>query len=696
VKLWPFSRKQKNPLSSGFELPPGVVLASPEESHVAELMDIPPEQESGAPFSSASATPESMPSGSLPQADAEAFTLTSGITAPPEPFHSPLDMFQSGPSTSAESSPPNAEAAPVKMDLDNFFEQNSLTLISPSGSLPASAQASSETSQMLDILTPPASPQVAMPSSPVPYPTPQPFESFGLPVSGEPVAAEPLSAEGPSDALSLQADSGQPLPGLQPNFYPDNASLFQAEPASEALTAPELQPQVPPASDPLAAAAVFEFFPCSEPKALPDLMPHSLEPAAATEPAMATPPQALEEPMTSLLEGMDSNTSELPMAPTDMGPGLPTLDFANSTLGMDDPDIFSAGSDYGLGNELEMESESGFGILAEPSGAFPQSAAPQESFSLGFAEDLLPSSSEQSNSPDLTAWDAPAGESAGLELLPDPEAEPFTLETGIPNENISFYGEVMAEDAVSTDAPFDWEGSAGDSALCPPGDMADLFPDTALNETGAGEPEATDLPPDLESYDLGHYPDPEEEPACIDLDNLNAGPELLAMMESPEEQEPEGRHFYLEPDAPADFQTPFSNVLDDAEPFTLGEAGSFEFSGGCSGEFSELQPSRMEALPSETLEKAPELSFESQASSESLRPKQFAQPPQQKLPPQPAAQQSSGFTVQPRETASQERSLVDAMHNFEHQVILSESRFLKKSLDDLVARYFAENGGGMG
>jgi hypothetical protein len=39
---------------------------------------------------------------------------------------------------------------------------------------------------------------------------------------------------------------------------------------------------------------------------------------------------------------------------------------------------------------------------------------------------------------------------------------------------------------------------------------------------------------------------------------------------------------------------------------------------------------------------------------------------------------------------------VDAMHNFEHQVILSESRFLKKSLDDLVARYFAENGGGMG
>jgi hypothetical protein len=700
VKLWPFSKKQKTPLSSGFELPPGVVLASPEESHVADLMGMPVVQESGTPFPSAPAildsipSGESMPSGLLPQADGETFTPTSGMTTSPEPFYSPPDMFQSAPSSSAEPSPASSEAAPAKMDLDNFFEQNSLTMISPSSPPPASAPPSSETSQMLDILTPPASPQVAMPSSPVPYPTPQAFESFGLPVPGEPSVTEPLLVQESSFDLPSQADSGQFLPGLQPELHPDNASLFKNELACEALAAPELQAgsQVSSASDPLAAAAVFEFYPCSEPKALPELMPHSLDPASATEPAMATPPQPLEEPVTSLLEEMDFNASELPMTPADMASGSLASDFANAVLGMDDPGNFAVGSGYGLGNALEMESESGFDILAEHSGAFPQSVVPQESFSLDFTEDLMSSPIAQSNSPDLQAWDALPGESSGLEFLPDPEAEPFTLETGVPNESIAFCGEIMAEDMVSTDAPFDLEGSTGDSELCPPGDMAALFSDTALDEAGAEEPETPDLPPDLESYDLGHYPDPEEEPACIDLDNLNAGPELLAMMEAPEEQEPEARHFYLEPDAPTDFQTPFSNVLDDAESFTLGEAGTFEFS----GEFSEPEPSMMETLSSEPSEKAPEMPFESQTSSESPRPKQFAQPPQQKLPPQPVAQQPTGFTVQPREASSQERSLVDAMHNFEHQVILSESRFLKKSLDDLVARYFAENGGGMG
>ncbi|HEY9686463.1 MAG TPA: hypothetical protein V6C52_05770 [Coleofasciculaceae cyanobacterium] len=683
MKLWPFSKKQKDHLNSGFELPPGVVLASPEESHVADLMDMPSMQESGTPFSATQATLEPMASGPLPQAGEEPFTLTSDMMAPQEPFPSLMSMSQPA---SAEPSPAFAEEAPAKMDLDNFFEQNSLAMISPSSSPAsspvASAQSPSETSEMLDFLTPPASPQVAMPSIPVPYPTPQPLEAFSLPNPGEQSAPESQAAP-----LS-QAFSDSFLPGLQPESPSENVPAFQVAPEFEALAAPELQfgPKLSPASDPLAAAAVFEFGPSPEPKALPELMPHTLASIAATEPAMATPLQATEEPMMSSFEGMSFDAPDLTMSSVDMGPGSLAPDFSNASMSMDDPNLFAVGSGYGLDNPLKREGESGFGMMGELAGEFPQPAAPQEGFYLGFTEELMPSPIDKLNSPGFAALDAPSLASSGLEILPEPEEEPFTLESGNSDEGIPFYGEALAEDTVSADTNFGFEGSSAESGeLCPPGDMAALFPDTVLDETRVEELDDAELPLDLESYDLGHYPDPEEEPACIDLDNLSAGPELLAMMESPEEMEPEAHHLYLEPDASADLPTPFSNVLNEAESFTLGESATFEF--------SEPQPSMMECLSSQ----APEMPFDSQTPLESPRPKQFAQAPQQKIPSQqPAVQQPAAFTVQPREVLPQERSMVDAIHNFEHQIILSESRFLKKSLDDLVTRYFAENGGGMG
>ncbi len=684
MKLWPFTKKNKA-MDNSFELPPGVVLAEFDDSADA------------APYIPTQA-------------------LTGELVDPAPADHQTgsenLDMIMMPsalPKNASVETPSSQDTA--KSDLGAFFEQNHLALVSqsrPSGgsatSPPAADVTDMETGSILDVLTPPATQDVAMPVE---------FSECQASQTDTPATSVPgnqfTGFTETEDLLGTAALFDFGHPPTQP-AQPENVlSAPPALPPSDKIQQQTLSASesTAPLSNPEAATALTDWINDSP-----------SEPAADLDPFAATEQDTFENTLDSKAETTYDLSADAELAFWNSASSEETIEQAPAKASeahyastfsppTDIPTHLESGSFYGLGNAdtafqpddcnslylaapaMELEAGGDIWRSIETDSANFTLATDTEPVTDALLE--LAPSTHLDDSLDLSKELASAL-SDDLSFATTEEAEEnkaFEQPSLMEEAQASFLAhEPVTETLLSEAGPSDWIGEISESfedsfdsqfgeALSDTLEAADGF---SLDDDGSAPKNASRVTEeglevyepgsDLESYDLGYYTDPEDDGACFDLDS--PATKWLPASETPASEETKSESL--------------SQHWSDAE---LAEA---------------LEDSALAILANEATEPVLELGPPTLHAAESFPKLDLPEPQTPEAPqlrlvphvsPQPASLNlaqttpSQAYTVM-NDTKPACRTVAEALNDFEQSMLLQESRFLKKSIDDLVSRYFAQ------
>ncbi len=677
VKLWPFSKKDNSmALDSRSDLPPGVMLASPDDPDPAGAIPADTSPQGSTEHPPATPTEEAP------------FTLSADMMAPPPPpAASELPSEPSQPAFNAapddlgppDMTPETLPSAPSKPDLNAFFENNNLSLISPSAPETPRFDTPAELSAIDPLPGDPMSAQL-------------------LTTSAQPVASDPFS-QVRSDSMPLP----EALPGHSPQAAPsilDNVEVFELNPppAMPSATTSDsniLTPLLPP--DSLGAEASVDDFLWTPPTSEP-----AMADAGTTNDTMPEDSSPEDSSMVSDLSlDMSLDATNLESS------HHPSLHYGPADLPEENTE-FTTDPVYSLGELSET-------AMPDPLTMEP----PALSFNPGNP------SNEPSNEDfyDISDLSTPAHadmdwpDAAPPILIPPSAIEPFQLQPEFPELEMStplasqgLEEPVLDLDIAPSDSAYTWD--TGDTSLLEYADneesetgydditldldtltngegLSDISPLPEMEEApmlgdedemdmGAmdiGTDEEINIPADFVSYDLGHYADPDEEPSYIVLDEAPAA-EMMAS------------------DATnnlVSFPMPESNLESSADEI------AFNFDLPETGWEPEPEPD----FPTSPPEEEPLVAYyKPEPAGEIVIPKQFAQPrqsanvptdrPNQKETASPAKTPPDQFDF-PLSKAVQKMSMTEAIDDFEQRILLEDSRFIKRSIDDLVNRYFSQS-----
>ncbi len=686
MNLWPFSKKadpqqaaakktNSNPHSRKMELPSGVKLADPSEC------DLP----------AGSTRPAGSSGNVLPEATAAQDDAHSPALQPEQPSASMDDL-----AFIPKPIPPQAEA--VKPDLPQFFEQNHLEMVSQSGPLPfspeplATPNPTNATEALPDWMNIPAPPASAFEANPV----------------NEPPTIQPTQAELPT--LESTASFQAPLPEVSNRFFPEALATTES---FDFLAPPDLQASNPSYTDLDTTADLFAGF-----GPAPEL---TLSGESAALPPQTT--DAFETPLVSVPEA----TTFTPESIEPLNSG-----FATSEV----DEHISADSFFMFPTEQAVANEPNADLFGF--GNPPEANLSHEDWE----NDPLPHGDDQTN---FTAGTLPNScltppennfESDGFDPLS------LTQSDAMPTLN----NEAYLPSELTTDDSFDLDSLLGgqneETALnyelesatipAPDTDMTGLDDDqpTPLTEHYFGdEAEGLKGSDNLDSYDFGHYEDPDEPSAAFVLgdkrpetnsgdipaqesvayDNYeNDAYADLSFGEVGEDRfgEIAGEHSSL-PLAHAETETSdeaSSYITMASLPSTNDFMRSLEQPVSLNGTLSGIETSP-DPDPTQTADFEPELSVsepvaaiepESQAVVVTeATPQRVAEPfPTKEASPVAPKAKAASTAFAPEAKASllkySSDSLAERLGNFEQEVLLKNSQFLSHSIDQLVNGYFAQ------
>ncbi len=644
MKLWPFSKKNEtsvaakpvNPHSRKMDLPQGVVLADPSES--AFQPALPQPEAATAPLPN-------------PAPEPEALETTT-------PSFADLSFIPEAPQGSTASSP---DVASGKPDLTSFFEQNNLTLVSPS----TPAAPTEDTTR----LTPP----------------------------------EPVLPELTATTNSLDWMIPPELPELD-NLSPSPDTSFSAPDATAELFAttevtnpfdffpPELQ-----ASSESDNTFSTDFFTIGE-VPVTDTLP-SNAPADFTD---FTPPTAFNPVEQATLEASQADVFEAPTFDTLSGAD-PTPAITPESFQATDPEQASHDSFflYTTGTELQEPSSTGlfdFGLTPE---ALTSNFEDEVAFLPEAPSELPP----QLNLPDEAL--APNGdglffEATGIQPTQEddyaPEAfgdDTFDLDSLLLGESSPVSDSTEPAYGLSAAETYNLEGfepTTPESKTLKTG-KDHYFGDEADGLKGADNPD---------SYDFGHYEDPDEPSMAFCLEetietdqqlqdlvaNLSAETAHPSPPQTDQNLEQVPETFLQE--VIAEESQSFMNMtsLPSGEDFLQSLAQPIAFDGSSAFQGSDEECEFVQEATDEEPEPCyPEVEQEVA---------EFNEPVVEEIPETMAAQPAS-TTHPPQNQPKQvfkpkpyQDSLADRIGSFEQEVLLKNSQFLSHSINDLVNAYFAQ------
>lgn len=668
MKLWPFSKKSEAPTDyeRKFELPPGVMLAAPDEED--------------APQEAATTTP-----GRYEAMHAEEI-------APPSEAHS-------APPAPAEVNEATPDATPeLKPDLQQFFEQNQLAFVSqtqpvepstaqPQGEPPASKDAIyQEINQSLTAManTEPAveaplfnpldtatTPNMAPPTDPSNVLTN--VLDFGL---GESTNQEsPLAAqEQPIDAPDRQA------PSLPVTDEADDAFLFMPEGSQPKSHLSEshsgepfnLEMLVPPPFNP---TEPFDSVPAISSSSSPEPVADLFYPTVDTPLTGTDASLPLCDLSSSFLE--DAPVPSPPeVTPDDMSAFFPVEEAPSLSALEGEPQNAQALLDELLKSpEFHQAEESHSAPASSDSVAAPEPAypTPAEAEEPTTATDLFTDTSFAASSfvSSFASMDGFDDFACPDSLFNTPEAA--TTEASY-LEMASVTGPEIGYAALPDESPDATSAQSSDES----------WSEDGYSYSDEDMPGDAELNSEVSSYDYGHYDDPDEPASIIALDDEplyesahqpayqsaqpeEAEPDLDALMASLTQARtpecPETHAFEAAAAAPPEPPAPLGSVFEQpvaepvSQPFQQHPA---EFPATAQ---NAAQPSsKPEPLPLQApgKEEARPASRQTPASKPSPRPKYYTE------------------------------SIAEALESFEEEVMLQDSRFLRNSINNLVDRYFAQ------
>lgn len=648
MKLWPFSKKNEtpaaakpvNPHSRKMDLPQGVVLADPSESAFHPL---PSQQEA-----TTSSLPNPASETELPETTTPSFVDLSFI-----------------PENTQGSTASSAEKTPEKPDLTSFFEQNNLSFVSPSNPTEASTKPSEEKTQ----LTPP-----------------------------EPALPDFISETTTPDWMNLPALSAQD------NLSPPTDSAFSfSEATSELPLTPELTnpfdffpPELQASSEPDNTTST-DFFIIGEAPA-PDMLPSNVA-TDFTDFTHSTPfsPVAQATQETSQTEAFKAPVFDaIPESAPD--PALNPKNFQTTEPEQANNDSFFL---YTTGTELQPPSDGGlfdFGFAPEAFASDFQ--AEVEAAFLPEAPTELP---PQLNLPDEA-------------LAPNGEGIFFATTTGIqPSSDDDYAPETFGDETFDLDSLLLGESSP----VSEPTEAIFGLPATDTYSLGEFEPtlyENETLETDKEhyfgdeadglkdvdnpdSYDFGHYEDPDEPSMAFCLDETIETDQQLQELVANLAEETANESPQTDQGG-AQVQKPFLQETSAEEPQSYVSMPSLP----STEDFLQTLAQPVTFDGTYTLQESDEAELFQEATEE-IEP--FYEEPDQEIAdisesltedsPETALPQSTSATHQPQSQPKQvfkpkpyQDSLADRIGSFEQEVLLKNSQFLSHSINDLVNSYFAQ------
>jgi hypothetical protein len=662
VKLWPFSKKSEAPMDfeRKFELPPGVMLASPDE----------PEPASEPP-----------------------------TTAPGryDAMHSEEAAVPNEPTVQQEISTVLPEEPEAKPDLPQFFEQNQLEFVSQAQQAEHLTSPTGQTEAPLSIPLPKdAIYQEINNSLTAMADTPPSVEaSLFSPLSNTPPIT-PLPTDAPSvmdfglsepGKTSAQTTS-QPIP--QPVAEEaDDAFLFMPEGAAPKSLLPEpaqtepfnLDMLVPPPFNPTEPIA-GPMDPFSQPGTLtePGTMTDLFYPAEAS----TLPRDGEAGALCDLSDSFLSETADpmLPMEiPADMdaffseeAPSLSVLDGEpqNAQALLDEllksPE-FQQSEHQEAESLSQIQPESSL-VESEPEYQSPTGTVPVQEDST----DFFAATFESMDGFDSFACtdnlfmnpDPAASEPGNLHrenpAMPEAEFGYSGLSSDFAQENETSYGALPSEEEVS----FMEE---------PAQDFNTYTEETYFDEDMVGDAE---LNSEVSSYDYGHYDDPDDPASVISLGEPAYGqtdeateedaPDLDALMASlTQARTPECPEVHEIAAATASPPEPeiFMETAPKAETFAREEAP-----------FKEPEAAYHPAAPLPVKPQSRPLAAPQAAASKKATPMQtHSSKPAAKPAPRPR---------------HYNESIADALESFEEEIMLQNNRFFRNSINNLVDQYFAQ------
>lgn len=683
MKLWPFSKKDETPLaaqpanpqSRKMDLPPGVMLADPSE------LDFQPGQ--------------TRPAGSESSRETAHPVAEETETSQPQP-PSFEDLAYIPSPEAAQPQDTSLPTEPAKPDLNEFFDQHQLEMISqatpPQASTPLAPPEPISLAPLPDVEP---APQAAFDAVEPKIPEPNPASSqsgseagsnrFDFPTTGLPAVPAERLEQPPADHL----DFFNPI-GFENNPANDLFSDFMAPPPQEATTV---------AQD---AAFINDFSEIPPQAVIPPEVEHSVIPSNFTEAAI----QPIEHLETA------------PVQPTAQEPGSFFLHPAGSELHFPQTEgIFDAP------NELESTT------LAEQAMSEMTEYAQPADFQFTTEDAFLPGAPleipPQLNLPDEA-------------LMPNANDHFFETTAIPPVLEDAYPGEAFEDDSFDLDSLLlgrqPEEQSSNNPLEAMEFEAQDLNPsETApfLDYSKNFMPETLDEGPNhyfgdeaeglkgidnTDSYDFGHYEDPDEPVPAFVLDNdpeSNKDEPISASEAEPPVILTEGMTFndgYTEPetgfsfsDAELDMAALFQpEALPETqdEPFPAAdEAPSYismpslpsrsEFMQGLQHPVTPGYQASAEPVEVEAAE-APETP-EPQVASKEPEPEQVQKEeepaPAMAAKPTPKKRPPLKPLVQPK---PYRESLADRIGSFEQEVLLKNSQFLSQSIDHLVNSYFEQ------
>lgn len=647
MKLWPFSKKNEtpaaakpvNPHSRKMDLPQGVVLADPSESVFQPLPSQP----------EATTASHSSPS---PATDAQETT---------SPSFADLSFIPETPHGSTASP---ADATAGKPDLTSFFEQNNLAFVSPSNPASATTAPTEDTTQ----LTPPEEvlPELTATTNTLAWMSPPELPE---PDSLSPPPDPAFSLPEATAELTFPSEPANPFdffpPELQATSEPDNSIT------TDFFTIGET-----PVTDPLPSDVTADFT---------DFMP--------TTTFSPVEQVALEAPQAEAFDTLAFGTS--PAADINPPPSPENSQTAN--LEQESNDSFFL---YTTGTELQEPSTTGLFDFDVTPDALTSNFEDEVAFLPEAPSELPP----QLNLPDEAL--APNGdglffEATGIQTTLEedyaPEAfgdDTFDLDSLLLGESTPASDSTQPAYGLSTAETYSLEG------------FDPVFPETETLETDkehyfGDEADGLKGVDNPDSYDFGHYEDPDEPSMAFCLEETietdQQLQELVANLTEETAHTPpqtdqnleQAQETFLQEVITEESQS-FMNMtsLPSGEDFLQSLAQPIAFDGSSAfqasdekGEF--VQETTEEETDPFYQEPEQEIAEVNEPLAEEVPETVAAQPISTTHPPQNQPKQV--FKPKPYQD-----SLADRIGSFEQEVLLKNSQFLSHSINDLVNSYFAQ------
>lgn len=641
------------------------------------------------------------------------FPAATPQTPAPEAYGPPMDLPQ--PDFNANYAPPAEPQAAPAMNVAPEYNPG------PALESPGTHQ-NTPTAPAADLFAPPTTEPTAYPAQPAPDLHTSPgTEAVQAPVADW-LNAPALEAQSPAATDWLQApnmsdsgfDFGPVADPLTPAPLPEAAWLAPAQ-TPEPTPQPEAQaaPQAParPKLDLDAMADTFEIAPAPQPRTFENpAPPQASQPASYEAPAapapqtrpvsqMADPEPASYELSSPAETGVpDAFYADAPLTPATDPFYADTANATDAFYGPADPaptaqptaenNLYIAPADDNGFNEAAFFSFDGQTTPSEATDGSVFMAAPSDACYGEFGEQAGGTFSAFGDADESYAPQAPQAEAYEA---PSAQAESYTA-PGLGNYTPEAYQPEPANTTETEAASYAFEAET----------FGGEAEDTGEDE-GAFEAELT--APDLESYDLGHYADPDEETPVFSLDGDDTeapaetfNPVYLAAPEmTPAKEGPELVVF----DESEETMTFYTGTPDDATEPELLYFGDEETGNG--------EPQAYYHTEEPVAQAEPEILYYSEpAAPEPVKAKPFAQSPvspatpaakrpepaapKKQPPPRATARnyQPEPVDISHHNPSSYQTSMTEALDSFGQKVIREENRMLNKSINDLVNRYFAQ------